>query len=287
MKKTILTILLVSLVGISAMANIIYSRELEEKAILGDANAMLDLSMCYRAGYGIKKDLTVANYWLERSAEEGNTNAITIITVLGDAYKGVPDAKRHVLEDNEKKERARLEKELEVKNPQEALLKKALDGDANAQCKLGHNYYNGNGVPEDYSKAVEWWRKAAEQGYAEAQYELAECYYRGFGVNRDDTQAAYWYRKAAEQGNAKAQSSLGFCYEMGQGVARNYSKAVEWYSKAAENGEVFAQYCLGGCYQFGKGVSKDINQAVELYRKAARQDYYDAKNALKKLGYTW
>jgi TPR repeat protein len=30
-------------------------------------------------------------------------------------------------------------------------------------------YYLGYGVPEDYTKVIKWYRKAAEQGHAEAR----------------------------------------------------------------------------------------------------------------------
>ncbi|KAI8594683.1 hypothetical protein EDD21DRAFT_421428 [Dissophora ornata] len=33
-------------------------------------------------------------------------------------------------------------------------------------------YFNGEGVPQDYSKAMEWYLKAANQGHASAQPNL-------------------------------------------------------------------------------------------------------------------
>jgi uncharacterized protein len=33
-------------------------------------------------------------------------------------------------------------------------------------------YCEGNGIPQDYTEAVKWFRKAADQGYAEAQGRL-------------------------------------------------------------------------------------------------------------------
>ena len=45
------------------------------------------------------------------------------------------------------------------------LLKKAQDGDAEAQFYLGVAYSNGEGVEQDYAVAVKWLRLAAEQGY--------------------------------------------------------------------------------------------------------------------------
>ncbi|MDG1372525.1 MAG: SEL1-like repeat protein [Paracoccaceae bacterium] len=37
-------------------------------------------------------------------------------------------------------------------------------GHANAQHNLGYSYDVGQGVPQDYSEAVKWYRLAAEQG---------------------------------------------------------------------------------------------------------------------------
>jgi hypothetical protein len=54
---------------------------------------------------------------------------------------------------------------------------RAEKGDAVAQFDLGNSFYNGAGVPQDYSEALKWYRKAAEQGYAAGQYNVGMCYY--------------------------------------------------------------------------------------------------------------
>ena len=46
----------------------------------------------------------------------------------------------------------------------DALIKDAEAGDAEAQVRLGFLYYYGEGVEQDFDKAVEWFRKSAEQG---------------------------------------------------------------------------------------------------------------------------
>src|SRR5271157_2571173 len=86
-----------------------------------------------------------------------------------------------------------------------AFEQQAARGDAAAQCGLGNLYFIGLGVPQDYTQAVFWCRKGAEQGVARAQYFLGYFYGNGHGVPQDYAQAALWYRKAAEQGNALAQ----------------------------------------------------------------------------------
>ena len=71
---------------------------------------------------------------------------------------------------------------------------------------------------EDYDQAVKYFQEAAEQGNADAQCNLGHCYNNGYGVRQDHKQAVYWFRKAAEQGNADAQCSLGECYSHGTGI---------------------------------------------------------------------
>lgn len=71
---------------------------------------------------------------------------------------------------------------------------------ASAQFNLGLMYDNGQGVPQDYQQAVQWYTKAAEQGYARAQYNLAAMYFSGKGIPQDYVLAHMWANLAAAQG---------------------------------------------------------------------------------------
>lgn len=68
---------------------------------------------------------------------------------------------------------------------------------AYAQYYLGMMYLKGQGVKQDYGKASEWFRKAAEQRIPQAQYKLGMLYFKGEGVPRDYERAYAWYRVAA------------------------------------------------------------------------------------------
>ncbi|MFI3220880.1 MAG: tetratricopeptide repeat protein [Methylococcales bacterium] len=127
--------------------------------------------------------------------------------------------------------------ELSTNSPDESIYDQKDGWTAN---NLGDAYYYGH----DYQKAVEWYRKAAEQGYAAGQCNLGFMYTHGYGVPKDYQQAADWYRKAAEQGNADGQNNLALMYENGYGVAKDSQKAVEWYGKAVEQGHYGAQQAL-------------------------------------------
>ena len=69
-------------------------------------------------------------------------------------------------------------------------------------------YDLGYGIEQDKTKAVEWYRKAAEQGNAISQANLGRMYENGYGIEQDKTKAVEWYRKAAEQGNERAKNNL-------------------------------------------------------------------------------
>ena len=94
-------------------------------------------------------------------------------------------------------------------------------------------YYAGQGVPQDYTQALVWYRKAANQGIADAQSHLGYAYENGYGVPQDYAQAAVWHRKAAEKGAAVAQMKLGIAYYKGQGVPQDYGEAYFWLDLAA------------------------------------------------------
>jgi len=141
------------------------------------------------------------------------------------------------------------------------LRKAAEQGDASTQSRLGSLYYYGLGVPQDYEEALRWYRKAAEQGDAAAQFMLGTTYYYGQGVPQDHAEAVKWYRKAAEQGHASAQYWLGVAFSKGQGVPQDYAQAVKWIQLAAEQGNAPAQFRLGLTHMLGQGVPQDYIQA--------------------------
>jgi|APFre7841882590_1041340.scaffolds.fasta_scaffold09827_2 TPR repeat protein len=106
-----------------------------------------------------------------------------------------------------------------------------------AQYNLGIAYAMGDGVAQNYTTAVDWWRKAAEQGYVKAQRSLGGAYRLGKGVVQDYATAIDWWRKAAEQGDLQAQNNLAWLYAT--------CKDPQW-----QNGKEALTYAL-------KGISQD------------------------------
>lgn len=76
--------------------------------------------------------------------------------------------------------------------------------------KLGMCYYNGQGVPQDFTEAVKLFVQAdlAEEN-PDSQYMLGMCWLDGEGVEkRDEAQAKVYFEKSAAQGNEYAQTWL-------------------------------------------------------------------------------
>ena len=123
---------------------------------------------------------------------------------------------------------------LSTPNVYESVREHAAAGDAEAQDNLGRIHAHGDGVPQDHTEAVKWFRLAADQGHVSAQFNLGVSYADGLGVPQDDVQAVKWFRRAADQGYASAQAWLGLFYMAGSGgVARDLVTAHRWFNLAA------------------------------------------------------
>ncbi len=140
-----------------------------------------------------------------------------------------------------------------------------MHGDHAGQAanKIGVRYHNqGN-----YEEALAWYMKGAEDGYDWSMYNVAGCYRDGEGVDEDQSKAIEWFKKAYElhgevAGNAA--NRIGLIYWK-QG---NSTKEFEWMFNGAEEGFDWCMNNLGNCYYSGRGVSQDYGKAREWYQKA-------------------
>ena len=149
----------------------------------GDIGGKFALGQCYRAGFGVAKDVNRAVKLLREAADAGDTRAMND---LGDCY---------VHGDG-------VEKNLETAF---MLFSKAKErGNLNATGNLGVLYLNGDGVAANPKKAVEIFAGGADAGDSFCMLLYAYCLENGKGVVQNSLQAIAWYRKAAEAGNRKA-----------------------------------------------------------------------------------
>ena len=116
----------------------------------------------------------------------------------------------------------------------------------------------------------------AESENAEAMYHLGMLYNNGVGVPRSPSKALAYFRRAAEKGDALGQYKLG-CYLVGQfgqidGLQLNKDEGIEYKQAAAEAGYALAQYDVAG-FHFQQ---KQWDSALEWLTRAAKQAYRPA-----------
>ena len=249
-------------------------------AELGDDESMLNTGICYGTGQGVEEDPSKAVEWYRKAYEIKGECAGKAACNIGILFGNDGDYESAV----------------------EWYRRGAELGNDQAMINLGTCYEDGNGVKEDRSKALEWYRKVYE-----IKGKWAGRAANNIGSLFDDDEAyvnaAEWYRRGAELGDDGSMLNTGFCYGAGQGVEKDRSKALEWYRKAyeikgkcagkaacnigilfgndgdyesaaewyrrgAELGDDHAMLNTGFCYGAGQGVEKDPSKAFEWFRKA-------------------
>ena len=82
-------------------------------------------------------------------------------------------------------------------------------GSARDCVDLAWRYREGEGLPQNYAKAEEWFARAAAKGDREAQYDAAVLLYYGLGVPADTPKAVAWLDQSARLHYAPASTLLG------------------------------------------------------------------------------
>jgi hypothetical protein len=133
---------------------------------------------------------------------------------------------------------------------------------------LGLMYDIGEGVVQDWAKAVVLYQKACDAGLADGCNDFGRMYVKGKGVAQDGAKAAALYQKACDAGSANGCNNLGFMYERGESVAQDGAKAVGLYKKACEASLADGCNNIGRMYYNGTGVAQDKVTAAAFYQKA-------------------
>ncbi len=138
----------------------------------------------------------------------------------------------------------------------EFFLKAAKRGDAEAQFISGGMYYRGMGVEENLPAAFQLLHKAALNGKSSPESErvIAQAFVQGAGTYKNYKEAMHWYQKSADHGDSEAQNTLGYMFFTGNGVDQDFSKGGAFFLQAANNNSAIAQYNVGIMYFTGKGV---------------------------------
>ena len=156
----------------------------------------------------------------------------------------------------------------------EKSMEKGFAAGAVAATSIAHMYRDGQGVEQDYDKAMEFYRQSAEDGSSMAMYELGDIYENGGCSQEIDLEAALkWYEKAAAKNYEGAQ----------EGVERVQKKLGAGTEASDENdtgdrtGEAYNR--LGRIYE----DSGNLEKALEAYKKAAAKGYTGAQESVERV----
>jgi len=194
----------------------------------------------------------------QKSADAGYPQAQATIGAL--YLKGLPG----LLERNPEKGVGLLSK---------AVRAKSLTGRFN----LGMAYYNGDGVTQDLSKAVQWLHVAEKQNFAEAQYVLGMILIEGEkGVPKNLSRGVSLLNKAAKQDHKLATKYLEKMDLKPEPVplksARKSVPSVSTFS-AKEDEEILQE---ARKYYTGIGRARDYAKAYSMLLPLARGAYPEA-----------
>jgi uncharacterized protein len=166
-------------------------------------------------------------------------------------------------------------------NAREALIpsleRLAKTGNAEAIYYLGMAYQTGSGVPQDYSKALQAFRTAAQLGNPLASYKLG-CYFagQGAGLVSDDPALALKHKLvAAEAGYALAQQDVGILYAR----SGNVPVGLAWLEKSAAQGWSGGLMALASVYNGANGVERDPAKTAAYFRLFLARSAPDDKQA--------
>jgi len=153
--------------------------------------------------------------------------------------------------------------------------------DAQAIHDTGTYYAKGvYGLSQNYTKALEFYHRAAELGHGTANYNLGMTYHTGdIGVKVDEKKAKHYYELAAMRGQTDARHNLG-CFEEQAG---NKDRALKHFMIAVKDGSSTSLESIKRRYEMGittKDVYDEALRSYQAYLDEVKSDQRDEAAAL-------
>src|SRR5262249_9122218 len=101
-------------------------------------------------------------------------------------------------------------------------------------------------------KAIEWYRRAADQNFAPALSNLAKMIKEGRGPAADPAEALRLYQRAAELGDPVGLSEMAVRYSRGDGVEKDPAASLHLLEESAKAGHGPAQLAMATIYATGR-----------------------------------
>jgi uncharacterized protein len=239
----------------------------------GNATAQNGLGLMLRSGRGVDQDKAEAVKWYKKAARQRNSTAMYN---LGTAfYNGDGVA----IDDIAANAWFLLAKDLGSQPAVDAVRRmeeQAKNLQPESFEKIGDMYQKGDDLPQSYSDAVAWYRKAAEEGGAPVvQVKLAGLLLQGGPSNYGE--AHRLCGKAAQQKYSPGTCCIGLLSQQGLGVPQDATQAAKWFDEAANMGNAPAMLRLGEMYWKGEGVKLNKISAYEFIAMASTADLPEAR----------
>lgn len=102
-----------------------------------------------------------------------------------------------------------------------------------AYHNLGMTYkYGKSGFKQDFHNATSCFKKGADKGSLLCSYDYAFMLYKGLGCQQNYSEAVCYFSKAAEQLHAPSLYMLGLCYRNGFGVEKDVERGLSYLHRA-------------------------------------------------------
>ncbi|KAJ5627639.1 hypothetical protein N7490_009867 [Penicillium lividum] len=150
-----------------------------------------------------------------------------------------------------------------MQNPPAGLDKAA----AKAAGHIGLMFLRGEGVKQDFSHALFWFKRGVVNADALCQYQIGLMYLHGHGVPQDAYKASTYFKAAAEQDNPAAETRLGALF-LDQG---DVTIAARYFDIAARHGWMEAYYYLAEMANSGVGRQRHCGVAAAYYKMVAEK----------------
>ena len=223
MKKWILFIVTLFLVGTAFGAETKQIALLEAQAKKGDVDAQLELGEKYHYGLGVEQDYNKAAGWFHKAARQGLAGA--------QCYLG---------EINEKG----LIYSVSYRRAVKWYRKAADQGYAQAQYCLGSIYERGVKEMKVHEKIITYQNDPENEKGNTYSGTMNPDTHKGYYIDQNYAEALKWYQKAALQGHPQAQIKQGVLCANGQGTEQNLIMAYMWFTIGGSDSETINTFKL-------------------------------------------
>jgi TPR repeat protein len=204
----------------------------------------------------------LARQWYERSVEKGDGYAMGYLAVMLDSGIGGPADPARAAE-----LRAQM-KQSSASGSTDRQFVKAATTDPETRA-MAAAWQSGH-----YADALAAAKARAAKGDAAAEALLGRAYYEGVGVPRNYSTALSYLNPAVAQNNPDAMFILGLMYEWGRGVGQNLQKALDLFDRAAAMGQGYAKLEAGGMRMEGEAAAQVGRYRAQC---ASRGGVYDGE----------